>query len=344
MLTTLKKGYYLGIDGGGTKTHAVITDETGFVLGEGVSAGSNPHNVPIHEAIENIQSAIDKAKDKVAKKRRNIVPELIIFDGACLGLAGLDTDADREHVILGLKELKKKDQTFGAKKLIMVNDGLIGLKSGTDKNYGICLIAGTGSNCYGLTPGGKEAVAGDWGFVLGDQGSAYAMGRAILQQVLKEYDGRIPKTTLTNAVLKFLNLESVSDLVTWTYRGHIPVRGIATLPQMFNDISLSDSIEVSNIINMGVTELVLAFEAVHRALKFDSDAEIDVVLLGGLFKMQGQFTDKVIRSILNRNLNANVVFPTKTPGEGAAKVARLLAQKFDLYPDSAYIFVNSKLK
>ncbi len=345
MLTTLKKGYYLGIDGGGTKTHAVIADETGFVLAEGRAGGSNPHNLPIKKALGNIKKAVDIAKEALYKSNSDIVPELLIFEGACLGLAGLDTDDDREIVGNAIhKQIKNKNSCFYAKKLIMVNDGLIGLKSGTDSNWGVCLIAGTGANCYGITQGGKETVAGDWGFILGDQGSAYAMGRAILQQVIKEYDGRENTTPLTKEVLDFLNLKDPSELVTWVYRGSVPVTEIAKISKIVNNPGLMDSLEVSKIINKSISELTSAYSAVIKKLKFEYDSKIPIVLIGGLFSINGRFAQKLTQSILNHTPNAKIIIPTRSPAEGAVKIARLLNHKFDLFPDTALQFVNPIIK
>lgn len=340
MLTTLKSGYYLGIDGGGTKTHAVISDESGFILGEGVSGGSNAHNVSLELATSNLLAAIAQAKERTYKKRPDIIPEHMQFEGACLGLAGLDTPEDRKIMAAAILNLPQQDRYFHAKRLVMVNDGWIGLQSGTDKAWGVCLVAGTGANCYGLSGSGKEAVAGDWGYVLGDQGSAYAMGRAILQQVIKEYDGRRVRTRLTDLVLEFLHLKSVPQLVSWTYHSEVPVQQISSLAKICNSMALADSLEMQSILTQSALELSEAYQAVIKRLHLDQETEIPVVLIGGLFKMEGRFAEQVIRSILNLTPQATIVFPNRSSAEGAIKGARVIGQKFALFPETAVTFIN----
>lgn len=340
MLTSLAKGYYLGIDGGGTKSHAVITDESGFVLGEGKSGGSNPHNVSFEVALGHLREAVGVArKDVIAK--RGVREEELRFEAACLGLAGIDTDMDRVNVSREIMKLEVGERTFGAREMLLVNDGLVTLKAGTDVNWGISLIAGTGANCYGLSPSGREAIAGDWGFVLGDQGSSYAMGREILRQVLKEYDGRRHQTKLTQAVLEFYRFKEVPELVDWVYRNQvIPVQEIAALARIFDDTSLGDCLEVSRIINLGVSELVEAYAAVSRRMAFDEDeVDVPVVLGGGLFAMKGLFAERVKRSILDMSPNVEVIIPKRSPAEGAAKIARSLRGELALSPETGLRFV-----
>lgn len=338
MLTTLKPGYYLGVDAGASRVEAVITTESGFVLGRGTARGANPHNAPIDFLYEGIREAIRLARNDAHMAH----PEqtVLTFEAAGLGLAGYDAPTDRELLRTTLTSLPPHAQTLGAKRLVVVNDGLIGLKSGTDQSWGICISAGTGSSCYGLTPSGKEATAGGWGYMLGDQGSGYAIGRDILRQVMREYDGRSPKTELTTKVLETLGLESPTDLLAWAYRDHVPIPEISTLSRLCNDVNLSDSVELVEIIHRGVHELTLAYEAVIHRLNLGERSEpIPVILTGGLFSMQGQFSDKIIRSILNRTPQADIIFPTRSNAEGAVRLA-LLGTSMKFFPQSALFFIN----
>lgn len=347
MLLSLKKNYYLGVDGGGTKTEAIIADESGFILSGGMAGGSNPHNMKIEDCFSNIEKAVKLAKEGLIDKKPEIIPELIKFDGVCLGIAGLDTKNDRELMSDAIRRfiVNKKNSFIKARRIMLINDGFIALKAGTETNWGISLIAATGANCYGVNRSGKEAIAGDWGYVLGDQGSAYALGTKILRQVIKEHDGRRPKTTLTERVLKELNLDSVEDLVSWTYRsGFVPVRNIAALAKIIGSDDINNLVEISEFINESVRELVEAYESVVKKLKIEEEKSIPVILSGGLFHMKSKFSEKVKIAIKNRTPNAQIIFPKKTPAEGAALVARLLTQRFDLFPNTAISFVNPDFK
>lgn len=331
MLTTLKPGLYLGIDSGATKTETTVTKESGFVVGKGMAGGSNIHNLPINIAFDNIKQSIDQAKQDVRQHHPDLNPDL--FEATCIGLSGLDSPADYQQIRGYIKSLPDHEQTLNSNKLIINNNGLIGLLSGTEKVMGICLISATGSNCYGISQSGRETTAGNWGYLIGDQGSAYAMGRALLSQVMKEHDGRLPRTSLTNKVLKHLNLNSADEVINWVYRDTTPVHDIASLSQLCDQVDLSDVVEVSDIVNLTIKELIQAYQAVATKLDFSQAAQFPVVLVGGVFTMKSQFTEKVIRSILNLTPQANVVFPSRSPSEGAALIARM-SNQLKLFPES----------
>src|SRR3989344_2929418 len=143
--------FYLGIDAGGTKTVARVANENGEILGEGIAEGANPHNIELEEALGNLGAAMLAAKSEADKKMEGFIHS---FTGSCIGLAGLDTEDDRSMVVSGLRVgIFKKLCSSG---LVLVNDGLICLRSGIEEHYGVSIISGTGSNVYGINREGKE--------------------------------------------------------------------------------------------------------------------------------------------------------------------------------------------
>ena len=340
MLTTLKSGYYLGIDGGGSKTEVVIADESGFVLSRVHGPGINLHNLPLDECWQRLEQTVSQALQLAHKKHPHRTIE--VFTAACLGWAGIDTEYDVDRAVKFIKQLPADRQTLGAEKLLLVNDALIALKSGIQQDWGVCLIAGTGSICYAISPSGKEHAAGHWGYLLGDQGSAFAIGQAILKQVMQEYDHRRPASRITRKVLEFWQVASVPELIDKVYSQSSPaVAEIAQLSKLAEDIALSDSVEISQIVDQTVTSLVQAYQAVIHHLDLNKQPQITVVLSGGLFAMKGRFSQMVIRSVLNLTPQANVIFPSYTPAEGAIRIAHL-ANYAKLLPESAITFVNPK--
>ncbi len=338
MLAGLQKGYYLGVDTGATTTQATITDESGFVIAEAESGSANIHNVTLEMAFKNIIEAVKKARKIAGEKDEHISRET--FEGACLGLSGMDSVPDRMMTAEYFNKIPLEDRTLNAKKLIVASNGLTGLMSGAENPYGVCLISATGSNCYGLSRIGKEATAGNWGYLLGDQGSAYALGRAVLRQVMKEYDGRSCKTGITEKVLDFLSLSDPSEIVSWAYNhGNLSVRDIASLSKICDEDSLPDVVEIAEMVNKAVKDLALAYKAVINRLGVDSNENIPVVLVGGLFKMKGQFTDKVKKSILNITPKANIIIQRRSISEGAALIARM-HQQIKLFPESLVVIIK----
>jgi N-acetylglucosamine kinase len=336
MLTTLKPSFFLGIDAGGTKTEASISNESGFVIGRGHSAGANPHNVPLNIAFTHVQEAIEAAIDSVHHQHPDVSIET--FEASCLGMAGIDTPRDFQMVRNFLETLPTPKQTLNSKRLLITNDGLIGLKSGTEENFGICLIASTGANCYGVSTDGETTKAGDWGYILGDQASGYAMGQAILRQVMKEYDGRLPKSELTDKVLAFLNFKSASEIVPWVYKSRVPIMDVASLSHLCNESSLITNAGLGNIIDHSVTELLSAYESVYHKLRFTNDILLPVVLIGGLFTLD-VYTQKVVAALSNRTTNVQIIFPKHNPSEGAIRLA-LMANYSKTLPKNIIILTR----
>ncbi len=309
--------YYLGIDAGGTKTVAWIVNENGEKLGEGRAEGANPHNMELEEALGNMGAAVLAAKAEGEKKISAAIEE---FAGGCIGLAGLDTQADRVRVVSGLKVgMLKKLCKSG---LVLVNDGLVCLRSGIDKNMGVSFITGTGSNVYGINGEGREAWAGNWGFLLGDQGSGFAMGLNLLRQAVKEYDGRAEVTILTEKLLDYLNLAGFADLVRWAYRDPLPIRDIAGLTKMFNDPEVADLPMVDLVIEEAVEAQQDAYRSVVNQLGLKGQ-EFTVVLGGGLMKLEtSQMATKLKVAVKEVTPQAQVLVQEKETVEGAIAIAK----------------------
>ena len=338
LLTSLKPGYYLGIDCSGSHTEAVIADESGFILGSGgCETGANPHNTSLESIFEAIRTSTMEAQKDATRS----YPERDIkhYEAACIGMAGFDTPNDQERIRKSLLELPS-EQRFHLNRIIIVNDGLAALRAGTDRLWGISLLAGTGSSCYAISPSGKEAKAGGWGFLLGDQGSGYAIGKAIIQQVVKELDGRARPTKLTAKVLKDLRLKEPSDLVQWAYgSATMPIRETAALSILYEDRDLANCIELADIGSQAINELILAFDAVIQQVSFPPGIKIPVVLSGGLFAAKGRILSQVSEAITNRCPQADIIHPTRSSAEGAVNIAQA-GERLAAYSESAILMIN----
>jgi N-acetylglucosamine kinase-like BadF-type ATPase len=338
MLTTLKPGYYLGIDGGGTKTEAVIADESGYVISRGTAGGANPHNYPLDIAFENVRMAVIKAQEGAQLSGKQI--NLHQFETICIGLAGIDTQSDRDNVSQYINNLPFGNRPFDGNKLILCNDGFIGLKSATDENWGVCLISSTGSNCYGVNRLGKESTAGDWGYLLGDQGSGFALGMKLIHRVIKEYDGRCANSKLTPIVMKHLGLTDPTELIPWAYNGHVPVKEIASLSQVLNDPDLQNTLYISDYVSYTAKALVDSYHAVIHRLELQNEA-FPVVLVGGLFNLKIPLKERINQAIMEITPKARVMSTTHSPAEGAIKVAQM-GNLQKLFPDSFITFIDPK--
>src|ERR1043165_7731164 len=169
--------YFLGVDGGASKTAALVTDESGKSLGTGVAGPSNHLRVGIETAARNIERAVNKALVAADVASREIA-------WAYCGIAGADHPAHRQEVVDSLEIF------FPRGNFTVDNDARIALTGAIGFGAGVVVIAGTGSVAFGRNEAGEEARAGGWGPIIGDEGSGYFIARTGLSAILRADDAR----------------------------------------------------------------------------------------------------------------------------------------------------------
>jgi len=253
----------VGVDGGGTKTHALAVDEHGTLIGVGIGGASNYHTVGLSGALGVIADVVRQATHR---QRADMVAYCLT---AC------DSDIDERRLTDGLAALDLSEQ------LACYNDGFAALRAGTSQPFGVVVICGTGFNACGIGPDGRRAKLHAMGPLTGDWGGGYSIGEAACAAAFRADEGRGPPTILTGMVLRAL---SVPDLTALTYR---IVDGTLTYPQVISLVPLvfeaaraADSV-AQNIIRRQADEIVTAAGAITRRLDM-LDREFDVVLAGGV--------------------------------------------------------------
>src|SRR5919206_589441 len=182
----------VGVDGGGTKTEAVIMDANQQVIGDGLAGPSNPLRVGISGAAAAVREAIDSACAAAKLRRGDLI-------AAQIGLAGARRRELRERMRETLTPL-------GIGTIEVVTDAEIALYGATNGAPGLVLIAGTGSICCGRSTRGKRTCAGGWGPLAGDEGSGAWLARRALQAVAQAADGRGPGTSLSARACAYFNV------------------------------------------------------------------------------------------------------------------------------------------
>ncbi|HEX9069183.1 MAG TPA: BadF/BadG/BcrA/BcrD ATPase family protein, partial [Ktedonobacterales bacterium] len=195
-----RTGYALGIDGGGTKTHAVVVDARGRIRGEGYAGSANHEAVGLARAAASLRDAAGAALSAAGCGGPP--------DAAWVGLAGIDSSRDVRAWQSRLSNL--------ARRVRLMNDAELPLCA-LPHRAGIALIAGTGSIALGRDSAGATARAGGWGHTLGDEGSGYAIGRQALQAVTRAADGRGPHTALSERILAHWGLAHPEELFARVY-------------------------------------------------------------------------------------------------------------------------------
>jgi N-acetylglucosamine kinase len=297
--------YIIGIDGGGTKTIGLLTTETGEHIAKVQAGPSNYHVVGVERTKDVLNEIILQLYTHVTDAPLNTIR-------FCLGMAGLGREKDRK--VIG----QICDEIGINKNRILTHDAHIALVGGTGKQEGVIVISGTGSIVYGISEDGKEARAGGWGYLIGDEGSGYDIALKGLQAVARAADKRESPTQLTHLILKKLELNEPNDLIQWTHAASRD--GIAQLTEMvFKAVETGDT-KAENIIDSAVSELACAVEAVLMQLELTHP--FGIVFSGGNLLHQPILADKLQRWIEKIILGGSVISPKYEPAYGAVLLAK----------------------
>ena len=191
---------FLAVDGGGSKTHAVVVDSYGAVRGRGSAGSSNLRAIGVEQTLVQLRAAIAEALPT-----RDVRCDV---DAAWFGLAGI-------HGADGANLLTPHLLPI-AREVAITNDAEFAL-AGLDSGPGVALIAGTGSIALGCDTSGQMIQVGGWGHLLGDEGSAYDIGRRAAQAAARAADGRGPTTALLPLVLERWGLTAPRSMIDHAY-------------------------------------------------------------------------------------------------------------------------------
>ncbi|HSB10049.1 MAG TPA: BadF/BadG/BcrA/BcrD ATPase family protein [Blastocatellia bacterium] len=303
--------YFLGIDGGGTKTHAVITDSTRHIIGEGFSGAANPLRVGLAEAVSHIEQAVAEACAQAGI-------ELGDIDFACAAIAGIN------HPIHYHTMKDALDEALHIAGLELVTDARAALEGALDGKPGIVVIAGTGSIAIGINEAGQQARAGGFGPTLSDEGSGYDIARRALQAVVSAFDGRSPATLLTELVCKKLRVASPADLPGVIYNSDSEPVDIAPLAELVGEAAGKGDAVAREILSGAGRDLGRLVASVIEKLGLASTA-FRIACVGSVFR-SGEFVLESLREAVSRVApRAEIGPPLFPPALGAAQLAEELA-------------------
>lgn len=318
--------YFLGMDVGGTKTDVVLTDSNQRVLLNKKFGGNNIHNSSSPEIMKRLIKLMRELATsmKVAKNKSELF--------GCVSLASFDTTHDAK-VWRQMFIQAQQQAGLSFPRLLLVSDAYCSLMSGTYARPAACLIVGTGANGYAIDVDGKEVKAGDWGFLLGDQGSGFWIGQRLLWEVVKELDCRLPKTSLTPAVLKFFSCSSLDDLIDSVYHQNT-VGTIASTVEVLNDQRLLALPRVKSVCNQAIFELSSTVSTLIHQLNVETS--LPLVCTGGMFHHLW-FTKALVKELRENLPQVQPVFPTQKPVYTALDLAGF--DKYEKLPQSAQLII-----
>ncbi len=300
--------YYLGIDGGGTKTTCAVGDEV-HLLATAASGPSNIVRVGESQARESLLQAVQQACAAVG-----ITPQQVA--ATCVGGSG----AAHPELAAVFRDCLSE---ILPSPIDVVGDMQIALEAAFDTGPGVMVIAGTGSIAYGRDQQGRTVRAGGWGFAIGDEGSAHWIGRSAVNLLLRASDriDGISETPLAKALFKAWGVSSLGDLARAA--NSVPPPDFAALsPAVF---ASADDVAAQVLTAAGRELSAIALVVIGRLFAKDHTTAVPVAMTGGVFR-HAPGVREVFYNELRRLDSRAAVNPTVVdPVEGALRMARRAA-------------------
>ena len=303
-------GYQLGLDGGGTKTECVVSNAEGRILSMGRAGPSNPLRCGFEAAFQSLSEAASEALREAKLQRAAIT-------GVCAGLAG----AGRRSVVRRTAEFLS--QEFPGAQIHVITDYEIALEAAVGAGPGVVLIAGTGSVSYGRNAEGETARAGGYGPWVGDEGSAFDIGRRAVGAGARTRDMAAPATPLSSLIPAALNCSDWDELTDLTMKQPDEV-----FPKLFPVVAAAAEAEDSAAKEILFTSAIgLANLAMIVVRKLGlGDKEFSLVKCGGVFG-RSRMLDSLLDSVLSSGaLRAKISRLEISPAAGAARLAQRLLE------------------
>lgn len=300
--------FFLGVDGGGSKTVAVIGDDKS-ILGSGRSGPSNVVRVGEAQARRAIIAAINEACAEAQVNPKEIAR-------SCIGVAG----GARTEIAEAVRRIVGDVVGGGVQ---IVGDMVIALEAAFGGGPGVVMIAGTGSIAYGRNAAGETARAGGWGFAISDEGSAHWIGRAAVAAVLHVCD---ENPALLSALMSAWRVRSPEELVI-AANASPPPDFAALFPVVRTAAESGDPLALEMLQHAGEELAQLAMTVIARL--FRQEAQVQVAMAGGVFRnavlVRKAFYNHLRMSRAGVKGNETIVDPVK----GALEIARrgIIAEK-----------------
>jgi N-acetylglucosamine kinase-like BadF-type ATPase len=300
--------YFLGVDGGQSRTTAMIGDERGRVLGVGIGGPSN--HAGAAEGRTKFITAMNSSME-AACAQAGLHAGAIRFASACLGFSG--GPQDKEEI---LKAILPSD------KIVLTHDALIALAGATAGDPGLITIAGTGSIAFGRNACGETARAGGWGYLFGDEGGAFWIASQALRAALRSEEGWGQSTSLRTALVEVTGAADANDLLHRFYTTDFPRPRIAGLAKLVNEVAEAGDVIAREILTEAAQQLVRIATAVGRQL-FPAGEAVRSTYAGGVFRSSTVL--KTFQGLLEIEPRHRVQPPVHGPAAGALLEAYRLA-------------------
>jgi glucosamine kinase len=256
-----------GVDGGGTKTRVILSDDAGQTLATvtGGASAVDPSDIGASAAV--IVATVREALH--AAEMPHVTPKMVY-----VGVAGAGREGVRQALWQALVEAELGEDIF------VTTDASIALDDAFGEGAGILLVAGTGSVAFGRGPTGVADRTGGWGPHLGDEGSGLWLAKRALSAATASADGREPESALLGAIMTGTQIDDPSALIAWAAAAsHDEIAALAPLVMRAAD---GGDMRANTLVTIAAEELVLHVRTLARRLFGDERAAIPVAITGGL--------------------------------------------------------------
>ncbi|HZK85911.1 MAG TPA: BadF/BadG/BcrA/BcrD ATPase family protein [Desulfosporosinus sp.] len=304
-------GIQIGVDGGASKTAIVALDPRGRVLRFLLKPASNYHVVGMEQAVRNIIEGINE-----------IMQEETV-EGIGITLAGINTPEDWRIMANGLRQklkvlIQKTTNPYQEVPVVLENDVFGALMSVQGEFSGNVLAVGTGAIALGVNITGDVFRLGGWGYLIGDQGSGYDIGRKALAATVASFDEYGPKSILETMITEHLGLSTVLDISNWLYQRKRTNKEVAALvPVVVEAVGKGD-----NVSKLILAESGEALGLLTKAL-LRKTGGLEVGLVGGIGNIWELIEPSFLATVKEEFPSLQIINPRFPPSVGSALLSKI---------------------
>lgn len=259
--------YFLGVDIGGTKSHALVADDRGRALGFGEGGAGNYEDVGCEGLTATLQQIVHAALKDAGLNIEQLT-------GAGLGIAGYDWPSERALILSAVEPLGF------TMPFEIVNDTVIAMLAGADQGWGLIVVAGTSNNCRGWSKDRREGRMTGSSIFMGEYGGAVEIVMKAIHAVAAHWGHRGPTTRLSKAFIERTGAASLAALIEGLCTGRITLDA-EVAPLVFEVAADGDAI-AKDLVDWSGHELASLALGVISQLEFEA-LDFDIVLSGSIF-------------------------------------------------------------
>lgn len=293
--------YFLGIDVGSSKTHALIVDQTGQCVGFGKSGGGN------HQSV-GYDGLTDVLRDSFTQACRASGVDAASVTGAGFGVAGFDFPSDRESHLQAVASLGLSCP------LEVVNDGMNGLLAGATRGIGVNVTAGSSNNCRGRGKNGRKGRIVGNGITFGEFGGAYEIAARGLQMVNYAWIRRIRPTALTQIYIESAGAKDEADLMEGLSNGQYHL--LPYLAVQVIEAARQGDAAAGEVVQWAGEELGWLAVSVARQIEMENE-EVEIIQSGSVFQAGELITNPMRDLVLQHCPKAKLIRLDGPPVVGA---------------------------